>query len=156
MRIDRIALVFCGYGLFAALFGCAGSLDDKESFLDGGTGSGGATGACSDVPAQIFSVKCGGAGCHGPSAPQQGLNLESPGVASRVVGVTAKECMGMLADPQNPGGSLIYTKLLSGVTCGAQMPLARPSLAPAEIDCVKAWIQAQAPSGATSSSGSGK
>ena len=153
MRIDRIALFFCGCGALAALNGCPGTLDDKARFLDGG-GGGGVGGNCADVPGQIFAPTCGGTGCHGPMSPQQGLDLASPGVAARVVGVHGKTCTGVLADPANPGGSLLYTKVLPGVACGAQMPLARPVLPQADVDCIKIWIQAQGPGGTTSSSGS--
>jgi hypothetical protein len=88
-------------------------------------------------------------------SPQKGLDLVSPDVAKRVVGVSGMGCSGILADPANPISSLLYTKLLPGVTCGSQMPLARPILAQADVDCIKTWIGAQGTGtgGATSSSG---
>jgi hypothetical protein len=156
MRIDRIAQMLCGSWIALALAGCPGSLDNPELFRDGGVGAGGGgnAGPCGDVPTAIFAPKCGGTGCHGGVGPQQGLDLEAPGVAARVVGIPAKECTGILADPANPTGSILYTKLLSGGACGAQMPLARPVLPQAEIDCIKTWIQEQG-GGSTGSGGSG-
>ena len=74
---------------------------------------------------------------------QQDLDLVSPGLASRVVGVVAKGCSVMLADPADPEGSLIYQKLSPTPPCGAPMPLARPPLSRAEVACVLAWIAAQ-------------
>jgi len=64
-------------------------------------------------------------------------------VASRVVGVQAKACLGTLADPDNPTGSLLYTKLAARPACGAQMPLAQPPLSSADATCVLDWIAAQ-------------
>lgn len=158
MRTDRIALFFCGCVAIAALGGCPGTLDDKARFLDAGSGGSSGTasgGPCSDVPTRVFTPSCGGVGCHGAMSPQQGLDLVSPGVAARVVGVAGKMCSGILADPANPASSLLYTKLLPGVTCGAQMPLARPVLPQSDVDCIKTWIGAQGTGtgGATSSSG---
>jgi hypothetical protein len=152
MRTDPLAwswlLAFGALGFFA---GCPGTLADKELYeaaLDGGRGpnglDGGAdAGPCGDVVARIFVPTCGGTSCHGTDAPQQGLDLVSPGLASRVVGVAAKGCSVLLADPTNPEGSLIYQKLSPSPPCGAPMPLARPPLSRADADCVLAWIAAQ-------------
>ena len=150
MRTDR-SLALRGIALAAALAflaGCPGKLTDKERFLvdagdqDAGDGQGD-NGPCGDVVARIFVPSCGGTGCHSAMAPQQGLDLESPGVASRVVGVIAKGCPVNLADPNNPTGSLMYEKLSPSPPCGAQMPLARPPLSDADSACVFNWIVAQ-------------
>jgi hypothetical protein len=157
MRTDRCAYSWlCAFAVaLSFLTGCPGKLEDKEAFLvDAGSlpDAGDATapaeagpgmGACGDVPTRIFVPTCGGTGCHSATAPQQDLDLASPGVASRVVGVAAKVCTGTLADPANPAGSLIYTKLAPTQTCGAPMPLARPPLSDADAACVLAWIAAQ-------------
>jgi hypothetical protein len=161
MRTERIAR-WTALGLSAllgllALAGCPGTLKDKERFLpDGGGGGAGGAAACADVstvPAQIFANKCGGNGCHGAMAPQQGLDLESPGVAARVVGVPAKECTGILADPQDPAGSVLYTKLLDTPPCGARMPFNLAKLSATEIACVKEWIAGQTGGASTSTGG---
>ncbi|HEY5372943.1 MAG TPA: hypothetical protein VIK01_04620 [Polyangiaceae bacterium] len=155
----------CAFGVaLSFLTGCPGKLEDKERFLvDAGNldepdtampseagvgmpseaGVGMGMGACGDVPTRIFVPTCGGTGCHSVTAPQQGLDLASPGVAARVVGVAAKVCSGTLADPANPAGSLIYTKLAPTQSCGAPMPLARPPLSDTDAACVLAWIAAQ-------------
>jgi len=113
---------------------CPGRLRDKDRFL----GEAGA--ACGDVVANVFVPKCGSSNCHGGSAPQQGLDLVSAGVATRVVGVTAKACAATLADPEDPEASLLYTKLAPNPPCGGQMPLAQPPLSDAEAACVLKWI----------------
>lgn len=118
----------------------AGTTNDMPD--DGSAGSD-AVGPCGDVIARIFVPSCGGTGCHNASAPQQDLDLVSAGVAERVVGVSAKQCSQVLADPEHPEQSLLYQKLLPQPDCGAQMPLARPALSSADTACVLTWIAAQ-------------
>ncbi len=100
-------------------------------------------GPCGDIIDRVFAPSCGDTGCHGAVAPQQGLDLVSPGLTDRVLGVAGKACVSILADPTNPKGSLIYQKLLPSPDCGAQMPLARPPLSSEDTACVLAWIAAQ-------------
>jgi hypothetical protein len=140
MPTDRswwLASWVAAVALFAGA-GCPGRLRDKDRFLmDAGAG------ACGDVVANIFVPKCGSSICHGGTSPQQGLDLVSPGVAARVVGVTAKGCAVTLADPDNPAASFLYTKLAPEPACGAQMPLAQSPLGDAEVACVLEWIAGQ-------------
>jgi len=149
MRTDRSAWSWLlAFGALSFIAGCPGTLRDKELYeaaLDGARpndGAGADTGPCGDVVARIFVPTCGGTSCHGSSAPQQDLDLVSPGLASRVVGVAAKGCAVMLADPADPEGSLIYQKLLPAPPCGSPMPLARPPLSRADAACVLGWIAA--------------
>jgi hypothetical protein len=129
MWMTGLALLACA--------ACPGRLHDKDRFL----GEAGAS--CGDVVANVFVPKCGSSNCHGSSAPQQGLDLVSAGVAARVVGMTAKACAATLADPENPEASLLYTKLAPNPPCGGQMPLAQSPLSDAETACVLKWIAAQ-------------
>jgi hypothetical protein len=92
---------------------------------------------------RIFVPSCGGTGCHGATGAQQDLDLVSPGVAARVVGVSGIGCSATLADPANPEASLIYQKLSPTPPCGSPMPLARPALSDDDVACVLAWIAAQ-------------
>ena len=171
---SAIALLFTLTSTFAlsTLTGCPGTLADRQRFLDAinaggsagsaGQGNGGKagedttanetageagadSGPCGDVVARIFEPSCGGTGCHGSVAAQQDLDLVSPGVASRVVGVTGTGCSVTLADPADPEASLIYQKLSPTPPCGSPMPLARPALSDQDAACVLAWIAAQAP-----------
>jgi hypothetical protein len=165
MRIERSWQAAVRVALAATvcvLAGCPGELPNKAEFEayaaaheagapgmlnEAGTSSASAgsagTGACGDVVTRVFVPTCGGTGCHSAVAPQQGLDLVSPGVASRVVGVSATQCLQLLADPQNPEQSLMYQKLLPKPACGAQMPLARPALSSSDLACVLGWIAAQ-------------
>ncbi|HKO50202.1 MAG TPA: hypothetical protein VJV79_20870 [Polyangiaceae bacterium] len=163
MRTDRSGLAACrlfaiGIGLSASLLtGCPGTLDDKQRFL-AAAGAGGVSvaddagadadagpdlGPCGDVVARIFVPSCSGTGCHDATGPQQDLDLVSPGVAARVVGVSGIGCPSILADPANPEASLLYQKLLPTPPCGSPMPLARPILSDEDIACVLTWIAAQ-------------
>ena len=150
-RGSRARSWLLAFGALSLFVGCPGTLRDKELYeaaLDGGHGPKGAEGGaeagpCGDVVARIFVPTCGGTSCHGTQAPQQDLDLVSPGVASRVVGVTAKGCAVLLADPADPEASLIYQKLAPAPPCGSPMPLARPPLSRADAACVLAWIAAQ-------------
>jgi hypothetical protein len=75
-------------------------------------------------------------------------------VAARVVGQLAQECDGILADPQDPAGSILYRKLESTPPCGARMPFGSGNeLSDAEIACVKSWIGEQVPQGTSSGAG---
>jgi hypothetical protein len=150
--------------------GCPGTLDDKQRFLveagsagqasggtDGGeaadadvdadagaeAGAGPDIGPCGDVVTRIFVPSCGGTGCHGAIGAQQDLDLVSPGVAARVVGVPGVGCASLLADPANPEASLIYQKLSPTPACGSPMPLSRPALSDEDVACVLTWIAAQ-------------
>jgi len=165
MRTDRslFALRMTLLSALSLLVGCPGELSNKADFEayaaehgeagappttnEAGTNAGIAGGlpsdACGDVPTRILVPSCGGTGCHSALAPQQELDLVSPGVAARLVGTPGKQCLQLLVDPQNPEQSLMYQKLLPKPACGAQMPLARPALSSADVACVLAWIAAQ-------------
>jgi hypothetical protein len=123
-----------------AMVGCPGRLENKERFL--GTGGGP---LCPDVPADILAGNCGGTGCHGPVEPASNLDLQSPGLAGRIVGLLAGGCEGVLADPEDPEGSILYQKLLDSPPCGVRMPYESNPLSEYEIACVKEWISIQNP-----------
>jgi len=135
----------------ALLAGCPGKLRDPERFGDGGVDGGSSN--CGDVPTEIFAAKCGTSSCHSGAMPAQKLDLILPDVAARVVGVQATECIGPLADPNDPEGSVLYIKIAPGPTCGSRMPFGT-SLSDPEIACVKEWIAAQTPVASTSSGSS--
>lgn len=146
MRTEHLKLTWL-LGAALMLVGCPGTLADKERFLvDAGVSmepDADIPGACGDVVTRIFLPKCGGTGCHGALAPQQGLDLASPGVAARVVGIPATGCAATLANPADPASSFLYTKLAVKPPCGAQMPLAQPPLSSDDAACILSWIAAQ-------------
>jgi hypothetical protein len=156
IEIKSVAVGLAALVWIPLIAGCPGSLRDPGRFADAGTTGGGADAGsnCPEAPKEILAMKCGGVGCHGATAPAQGLDLVSDGVAARVVGVKATECMGTLADPASPATSVLYTKLTAAPPCGGRMPVGG-MLPDDEIACVKEWIAAQTPSGATSTGAGG-
>ena len=151
MKARVVVIVLAG-----ATWGCPGTLDDPARFLldAGGTAEAGAPsegddagagGNCPDVPT-LLAQTCTASTCHSASNKAQGLDLQSPDVAARLVGVPATEGAGVLIDRSAPTKSVLYEKL--GAT-----PLDAPTLA-----CVLAWVTqaADAPgSDASAPKGSG-
>ena len=145
------------FSVAAVCVGCAGTLEDPSRFApdagddaDGGiiaTDSG-----CPDIPNDIFATICASAGCHSTADKIQGLDLQSPGQASRLVGVTAMGG-GILVDPCNPDQSVIYTKLSLTPPFGARMPLGKMPLDDATLACVLSWIASQMVSGGSCDGG---
>ncbi len=145
----------------AAIAGCAGNLEDPGRFADGGAGPGAASddaasatdaalrdtgaaatpdaAACGDVPQTVFLPSCTSAGCHNAQDKEQGLDLQSPNPASRLIGVPSSEGQGLLIDPSSPAQSVLYTKLSANPPFGGQMP-PKGALDDATIACVLSWI----------------
>jgi hypothetical protein len=96
-------------------------------------------GGCPDIP-DLFSTTCTASLCHDASNKAQGLDLASPHVAARLVGVSATEGRGLLIDPATPSNSILYLKLTDSPPFGARMPLAQTPLAASTTACVLAWI----------------
>jgi hypothetical protein len=130
----------------ALLGGCPGTLDDKAKFLA----------ACPDVPA-LFAQRCTSSGCHGTADMAGQLDLASPDLASRVNGVASVgDCSGrVLADPNDPDGSVLYFKLQPAPSCGSKMPLTGAPLPDKEIACVRSWIMGLTPGGSGAGGGGG-
>lgn len=130
--------------------GCAGSLEDPEEFAtqtDGGAFEAAAAEAasgpsCPDVPT-LFRQTCGTSGCHDATTKAEALDLVSPGLPARLVGVPSVEGVGLLIDPAAPSKSVLYSKLLPTPPFGARMPTGG-SLDANTTQCVLAWITSQA------------
>lgn len=127
--MSRAALV-----LAAALgAGCAGELDHPERFADCAPG----------YVEQLFQASCSGGGaCHDGSEPEAGLDLVTPGVATRMLGVASVQetCDGApLVDPAG-GEHLLLQKLEDAPPCGARMPFGEAKLSGADLECVRRWI----------------
>jgi hypothetical protein len=133
----RVAVVT----LVAACVGCPGSLEDPSRFSD-------AAGSCPDVPTAVFQTTCSStSGCHSATDKQLGLDLQSPGVAARLIGVHPMGGPGLLIDPSNPAVSVVYTKLTATPPFGARMPFGQTPLDDATIACVLQWITVQVTDG---------
>jgi hypothetical protein len=133
----------------AASTGCPANLEDPGRFTSQAT-----SGSCPDVPQAVLLPDCATANCHSTADKMQGLDLQSPNVASRLVGVSSTEGPGLLIDPSNPQASVIYTKLTASPPFGVRMPFSQPPLADATTACVLAWVTAQVDGGAGDASAS--
>ena len=89
----------------------------------------------------ILAQRCGA--CHGERTPTKGLDLISPGVGKRLVGVQSS-CMGrpFLASNEAAGESLFVIKMDGPVAgCGGQMPFGAAPLSPEERACLVDWSE---------------
>lgn len=121
-----------------ALGGCAEPLQAPEQF-----------GVCTERRVtELFAQRC--AECHDADRPEAGLDLVSPGVSARLVGVvsTSRPCLGRPRIDAG-GGSyhLLLDKLRPSPGCGLRMPKEGAYLTLAESDCVRAWVEAAAAGG---------
>jgi hypothetical protein len=116
---------------------CPGQLEDPERFRGGIV-------SCDelDVALDLLAPRCGGDACHGvpDTSPAAGLDLESPGIEGRLVGVESACDDRLLIDPADPEGSYLLEKLYPQPSCGAQMPLGGEALSAQELDCVHGWV----------------
>jgi hypothetical protein len=128
----------------ACVAGCPANLEDPERFLslDGATTS---SSGCGDVTQTIFLPTCSMTNCHNAASKEQGLDLQSPDPASRLVNVPSTEGPGLLIDPSMPSNSVLYTKLSATPPFGARMPFGMTPLDDATLACVLQWINEQIP-----------
>lgn len=134
--------------------GCAGELNDPERFTgeavdassggvadaDPGAPDADSVPACGDVQPDIIVPRCSGGACHDAAAPAAGLDLGSPDVGARLIGV-ASACNGLLLiDPNDRPASYLLEKLAPSPTCGGQMPPGAP-LSAADLACVIEWVE---------------
>lgn len=126
------------------LAGCPGAIDDPAPFVAARMDSGVEPARCPDgvsVPRDIFVPHCATSGCHDSTTKLINLDLQSPGVAERLIGRRAAACGGRsLADPNDPDRSALVLKLRARPPCGDRMPLGSPPLTPEEVACVRAWV----------------
>jgi hypothetical protein len=157
---------------FGAAIGCAGTLDDPARFLDAGgddvvesdaglavdaqtsaTEEAASAPTCAQAPQEIFLPNCTASGCHNSQDKAQGLDLQSPNLAARLVGVAATEGPGLLIDPTTPSSSVLYAKVTAAPPFGARMPLGATPLSAQTIGCVLAWVAAEASAPTSSEAG---
>lgn len=110
------------------------------------------------LQAEIFAPNCASSGCHGAQAPAAGLDLVSPGLASRVAHLDALGCAGHpLVVPGDPASSFLVDKIANDMpACGVRMPVGRPALSAEDTECVRRWIasmESSSPDGGTSDAG---
>jgi hypothetical protein len=132
-RFALFTLVVCSTLVLA---GCPGSLSNPGDFIDGGS-------APKNAEA-ILADSCGIPGCH-DSTPQAqaGLDLVSPGVENRVVGVNATGLgceSDILVVAGDPDGSYLLDKVFNAPwICGLEMPTVG-ALSAQEVETLRQWI----------------
>jgi hypothetical protein len=87
----------------------------------------------------LISNRCGA--CHNAKNPLKNLDLVTPGVGARILGVKAT-CAGhvLLAGTADMPSGVFLDKLLGPVAdCGERMPYGTPAFTDAEVSCVTAW-----------------
>jgi hypothetical protein len=126
------------------LVGCPGAIDDPAPFVAARMDSGAPPARCPDgvsVTRDLFIPRCATAGCHDTDTQLINLDLESPGVAARLIGRRSAACgQRALVDPSDPERSALLLKLRAAPPCGDRMPVGTPPLSNEEIACVRAWI----------------
>jgi hypothetical protein len=125
-RMRALTLILVG----STLASCAAGLENPERFAECNPGR----------VEQIFMAKCGA--CHGAVEPDAFLDLVSPGVASRVIGIssTTEACEGRTIVETTEQPHLLLDKIGGQPSCGARMPLGLQALSATEVECVRRWI----------------
>jgi len=97
------------------------------------------------VQSTVLTPHCAVSGCHGPPAPEQGMDLSVRMTYPSTVGVDSTELSGFKrVAPGNAADSYLYMKIAGDPRiAGDRMPFGG-TLTAAEIDSVRAWIDAGA------------
>lgn len=168
-RISRSTLLLPVAGLLAVAAGCDSSpakpgssnpaTEPTAGTASSSAGSGGVEtgmygpgGEC-DIQALLAAPEngCTNAGCHGERF-QGGLDLLSPGVDQRLIGVASQTeaCGGELfVDPKNIDDSLLLRVVdparFKANPCGVMMPFGKSDgLSPSALSCFEGWVKTMA------------
>jgi hypothetical protein len=150
------ALALC----VAALTGCPGTIDEEmfRASREGGSRTdatateGGGGDLCpsgvTDVQRDLLVPKCATAGCHTTMDRVSGLDLESPNLGSRLIGVRASmtgSCANRSLVTINGATveGVLLGKLTDPAVCGLRMPIGRGTvpLTTQEIACLAAYLR---------------
>jgi hypothetical protein len=127
-----------------AVLACNDVVDEPAGFAPNGARSDAGTivapkSECPDVARTVFaSPTCAASGCHAAQDPAQGLDLASPNLTARLVGVRGR-AGAFLVDPTAPEQSLLYTKTTVSAA-PPRMPSGAPPLDDGTVACVLAWV----------------
>ena len=95
---------------------------------------------------EIFTPRCAISGCHSGAGAAAGMSLAANRIAGQIIGVVSPASGMKRVDPGNPEGSYLLKKLRGdGDIVGDQMPLGDIPLSAAQLELVRAWIEAGAP-----------
>ncbi|MHC4235925.1 MAG: hypothetical protein ACYSUQ_12480 [Planctomycetota bacterium] len=140
--LSRLSLLI-GWVVIAAT-ACAGDgtgLDDDNN--------GDAEISFADDVQPIFTISCALSGCHAGASPSVGMNLSAGQALQNIVNVASVELASMdRITPGEPDNSYLIHKIqgtqgsVGGV--GGRMPLVGCCLSQAQIDTIRAWVEAGA------------
>jgi hypothetical protein len=81
------------------------------------------TGCAAQVPTAIFGASCEARACHNSVDHIYGLDLQSPGLVSRLINTPSYELpVLMMIDPNVPDNSFLLVKVKPNPPAGVQMP----------------------------------
>lgn len=134
--MKRFAFNTFGVCLVLVFAGCAAELSNPEDFIEGGSRS------LQDVET-LLADACGTPGCHDEAREPHRLDLLSPNVQSRVVGINAvgQGCeASVLVVAGDPDSSYFLDKVVRAPgICGLQMPVG-DNLSDSEVETLRQWI----------------
>jgi hypothetical protein len=128
---------------------CPGRLENPARFeaaLQSDAGPASDAGTACNVEGDLFIHSCG-AGCHEPPSPQQGLDLVTAGVGTRLLS-SASHCNGLPFI--SASNSYLVEKVGPTPPCGQTMPYGGAPLSAQDLACLEAyaaslWSQAGSP-----------
>jgi hypothetical protein len=95
---------------------------------------------------EIFTPNCTFSGCHGGgSFLSANMSLEADRIADEIIGVASSGSNLNRIEPGNPEASYLLKKVRGDSDASSQMPLNRTPLSAAQIEMIRAWIEAGAP-----------
>jgi hypothetical protein len=103
------------------------------------------TGCAAQVPTAIFGASCEARACHNSVDHIYGLDLQSPGLVSRLINTPSYELpVLMMIDPNVPDNSFLLVKVKPNPPAGVQMPQMGNKLSASQTQCLQQWIEAVA------------
>jgi hypothetical protein len=101
------------------------------------------TGCAAQVPTAVFAASCEARACHNSVDHIYDLDLQSPGVVSRLLNQFSLELPAFkMIDPITPDDSFILLKVkLAMPPAGVQMPQMGAKLSAAETECFQKWVE---------------
>ena len=132
----------------ASLAGCAG--DGSSLGPDGRPGAANGDGGAPKVTLaqlsmEIFTPSCTFSGCHGGSFLSANMSLEADRIAGEIIGVASSGSDLNRIEPGDPEASFLLKRVRGDSDVSSQMPLNRTPLTAEQIEMIRAWIAAGAP-----------
>jgi hypothetical protein len=137
-----------GAGGTSGIAGATGAAGDGVTGVGGTTGAGGSVATSCSNAAAVLQTNCLQCHSYPPPIVYANLDLQSSGVATRLVGVKAYtgasgSCAGMgnlLDSGTLPATGILIDKINFTKTCGSGMPYgALVPMSQTDIDCLQAW-----------------